>query len=223
MNNETLLGMFKNIVNGLKTHDPELYEEIREDSAPEMTLEECGIDETVLPIILYEMKSRLNNRDFSLDEKLQPEYVNTATVGALIDDIRNDLTDTIKDPIVVYVDDEEENLYIFKRKFGKTFTLKTFSDPTEALAYIAKEPSVRLVITDEVMPGLRGNELCDNVHQIRPFMKFILITGNPEGDNNLMYRSLRANRFYDFIQKPVDFDSKREQYIEMIQSLINSY
>ena len=38
--------------------------------------------------------------------------------------------------MVVYVDDEEENLFIFKRRFGKDFPIKTFSDPHEALSFI---------------------------------------------------------------------------------------
>jgi DNA-binding NtrC family response regulator len=77
-----------------------------------------------------------------------------------------------------------------------------------------------LVITDEVMPKLSGNELCDAVKKSKPNLKFILITGNPNHDSDLMYLTLRKNRFYEFINKPVDFENKAEEYFSMIQSLI---
>lgn len=121
---------------------------------------------------------------------------------------------------VVYVDDETENIFIFKRRFGKHLNLKTFEDPVEALAYITTTPQVALVITDEVMPRLSGSQLCDETKKLKPNMKFILITGNPNQDDDLMYRSLRKDRFYEFINKPVDFDKYGEEYLAMIQGLL---
>jgi DNA-binding NtrC family response regulator len=123
--------------------------------------------------------------------------------------------------MVVYVDDEEENLFIFKRKFGKKLNLNTFSDPIKALEFIQNSEDVRLVITDEVMPKMSGNELCDRVHLTKPLLRFVLITGNPNSDGDLMYRALRKNRFYEFINKPVDFDTKGDEYLGMIQGLLN--
>ena len=79
---------------------------------------------------------------------------------------------------------------------------------------------MKLVITDEVMPGMSGNELCDAVHETKPLMKFILITGNPNSDGDLMYRALRRNRFFEFFNKPVDFESKGEEYLTLINRII---
>jgi hypothetical protein len=51
-------------------------------------------------------------------------------------------------------------------------------------------------------------------------MKFILITGNPNSDGDLMYRALRRNRFFEFFNKPVDFEAKSEEYLGLINRII---
>jgi len=187
---------------------------------PDKTLDQYGFDIISFGELVRELEDRFDGRDLNLESFLIPENFFDLTIGQLCEHIQSRVERKIKNPIVVYVDDEEENLFIFKRKFGKDFNLKMFSDPKNALDYIASEPDVSLVITDEVMPGICGNQLCDEVRKIKPYIKFILITGNPEGDQNLMYKTLRGNRFYDFIQKPVDFDGKRDEYIKLIGSLL---
>ena len=71
------------------------------------------------------------------------------------------------------------------------------------------------------MPALSGCKLCDETKKAKPNMKFIMITGNPNHDGDLMYKSLRKDRFYDFINKPVDFDKNGEEYLAIIQGLVD--
>ncbi len=184
-------------------------------------LSDLGLDVVTLPEILDDLKSRLSGRELRVQDLLYPDVLNTLTIGDLVERLSSELRTGPRNPIVVYVDDEEENLFIFRRKYGKRLQLKTYSDPLEALAFIKASPDVALVITDEVMPNLNGNALCDAVKASKPAMKFILITGNPNNDGDLMYRTLRQNRFYEFISKPVDFEGKGEDYFNMIQSLIH--
>lgn len=185
-----------------------------------MPLSDLGLDVVTLPDLIHELKRRLDGKDLGLDDLLGPEEMNTATLGILVDRVTASFKPDSADPIVVYVDDEEENLFIFKRKYGKRLNLKTYSDSREAAEFIIENGDVRLVITDEVMPNLSGNELCDLVHKSKPFMKFILITGNPNSDGDLMYKSLRKNRFFEFINKPLDLEGKGEEYFGTIASLI---
>jgi CheY-like chemotaxis protein len=146
---------------------------------------------------------------------------NYKTLGDMARHIQSSLHHGIPNPLVVYVDDEEENLFVFRRRYAKRLNLKTFSDPKEALEFIRNSQEVVLVLTDEVMPGMTGNQLCDEVHMTRPFLKFILITGNPSGDENLLHKSLRHGRFYDFINKPLDFDGKGEEYFESMNRVVS--
>ncbi len=142
-------------------------------------------------------------------------------LGDVAKDIVASLHHGIPKPVVVCVDDEEENLFLFRRRYGKRLNLKTFTDPLEALVYIKSSPDVVLVLTDESMPGLTGNQLCDEVHKYKPILKFILITGNPGGDQNLLHQTLRHGRFYDFLNKPLDLERKGEEYFESMNRVVS--
>lgn len=221
MGSKEIYDILKDIVQGLARVDNS-FRPLPEAYVPEMTFEEAGLDLATLPEILSELKGRFNGKDLALESLMAPEAVNTSTMADLVERIRNGLTPIhIRDPIVVYVDDEEENLFVFKRKFGKRLNLKAFTEPLKALEFIKSEDKVRLVITDEVMPRMSGNELCDAVHVTKPSMKFILITGNPNNDGDLMYKALRRNRFFEFINKPLDLEQKGEEYYQLFQGMIS--
>jgi CheY-like chemotaxis protein len=216
-----LYGIIKEIIAKLSSRDPS-YSALPETLDPETSLDDLGLDITTLPEVVADLESRLGGRDLKLGGILNPSDLNTMSIGDLLKQVGLSLAAGRKNPITVYVDDEEENIFVFKRKYGKRLNLKTFTSPTEALAFIKASDDVALVITDEVMPGMGGNELCDAVHAFKPLMKFVLMTGNPNSDGDLMYRSLSRNRFYDFINKPVDFEKKGEEYFAMFQRLLAS-
>jgi CheY-like chemotaxis protein len=182
-------------------------------------LEAYGIDEVVFSDFIDDVEIRLGGRRLNLEIFLNRQEYSNLSFRKLLDHLVKVLTNRIKKPLVVYVDDEEENLFVFKRKFGKELNLKTFTDPQEAFQFITSDSDVALVITDEVMPGMNGNLLCDKVKEIKPAMKFILITGNPDNDDDLMYNTLRGNRFFEFIRKPMDLENKGNEYLKMIQGL----
>lgn len=190
------------------------------DIRPDQTLDQLGLDLIVFTDVVDEFSRRFDGRQFNLDSFLVPEEYFYLTLGKFLDTVAKASRTANRNPVVVYVDDEEENLFVFKRKFGKEFQLKTFTDPLQALDFVRTNPEVALVITDEVMPGLSGNQLCDEVKKTQPNMKFILITGNPNGDGDLMYRSLRGSRFFEFLNKPLDFDRKGEDYLKTIRALL---
>lgn len=190
------------------------------DIQPDKTLDELGIDLFAFADIAEEFSRRFDGRQFHFDAFIVPQEYFYLTLGRFVDSVVKATRPATKNPEVVYVDDEEENLFVLKRKFGKELNLKTFTDPDKALAYIKSNPAVALVITDEVMPGMNGNELCDEVKKTQPNMKFILITGNPNSDEDLMYRSLRHSRFFEFLNKPLDFDRKGADYLKTIKALI---
>lgn len=193
-----------------------------DDLHPDLALETAGIDLIAFSDISEELGQRFNGKNFHLDQFMVPEEYHFLTVGMVLDRLMNGSRTMVKNPEVIYVDDEEENLFVFKRKFGKDLNLKTFTNPMEALEHIRKNPEVGLVITDEVMPKLSGNELCDEVRKTKPNMKFILITGNPNQDDDLLYRSLRQNRFYEFISKPMNLEQNGKKYLSIIKNLLNS-
>lgn len=184
------------------------------------SLETLGIDLLNAQDYFTRLESRIPSKAFKVPAGLGERLQGFANLGELADHLMEKGFGRPSPKEVVYVDDEPENIFIFKRRFGKHLRLKTFEDPAQALEYIIRSPDVGLVVTDEVMPGMGGNQLCDATHKVKPGMKFILITGNPNSDEELMYRSLRKGRFYEFINKPVDFEGKGEEYLSMMQGLL---
>lgn len=219
MNTERAYAIIRDITAALEARG-ETTKTLAAEPQPEATLYELGVDLTAFSELVEELSLRFNGKDFHLQGYLIPEEYYYLTVDKLMATIVAAFKTTSKEPEVVYVDDEEENLFVFKRKFGKKLKIKTFTDPKTALLYIQRSEDVRLVITDEVMPGMSGNELCDAVHETKPLMKFILITGNPNSDDDLMYRALRRNRFFEFFNKPVDFEAKGEEYLALIDRIV---
>jgi CheY-like chemotaxis protein len=220
MNREDIYLLLRSAVEDIRKEDDEIESLPLELSEEDKLLSSYNFDISSLGQLQRLIESRLDGRNLNFECFMIPENFYKFTIKNILDEISNVTAPVQKNPIVVYVDDEEENLFIFKRKFSKDLNIKTFTNPAEALAFIVSNQDVALVITDEVMPGLKGNQLCDEVHKVKPFMKFILITGNPENDSDLMYNTLRKNRFFEFFQKPVDFDKKREEYLNMIKGII---
>ncbi|MDB5106304.1 MAG: two-component hybrid sensor and regulator [Fibrobacteres bacterium] len=220
MDHSSLYVIVKEIISGLSAKD-QYFKSLPDQLDETVLLNELGLDIITLPDLAEELKTRLGGRDLGIERLLNPTDVNSMTLGQFLAHIQSALAPKKGTQTVVYVDDEEENLFIFTRKYGKRLSLKTFTDPLKALEYIRNEESVGLVITDEVMPNLTGNQLCDEVHKSKPKLRFILITGNPNSDEDLMYRTLKKNRFYDFINKPLDFERKGEEYFNLIQGILS--
>ncbi len=219
MDKEAIYAILKDIVAQFGVKDPS-YQALPEVLVESTSLNDLGLDITSLPEVLSELQIRLGGRALHLEDMLNPADLNVMTLGELLGEIHSALNHHVTKPVVVYVDDEEENLFIFSRKFGKQLNLKTFTDPVAALEYIKSDGNVVLVITDEAMPHLNGNALCDAVHQVKPTVKFVLITGNPNSDGDLLYRSLRKNRFYEFINKPLDLEKHGDEYLALFKGVL---
>ena len=79
---------------------------------------------------------------------------------------------------ILVVDDEDEVREILAETladFG--YAVLTASSGEEALALLAREGGVAMLITDVRMPGMSGLELADQVRRTWPEMKIVLISG----------------------------------------------
>lgn len=229
MNQERVLAILREVFARLSRENPS-FSPLPGNLDEGTTLASLNVTDANIGELARELRNRLGGIALNVElmYRMQKAFGGTtagqnqyATLGDMVRHIQSGLHHGIQNPLVVYVDDEEENLFVFRRKYGKRLNLRTYANPNEALAFIKDSPDVVLVLTDESMPGMSGNELCDLVHLTKPFLKFILITGNPGGDENLMHRSLRHGRFYDFINKPLDFDKQGEEYYESMNKVLS--
>ncbi len=73
----------------------------------------------------------------------------------------------------------------------------------ECLEHLALHPA-DVVVTDVLMPGMSGLELCQKLHELHPEVLAIVITGQSALDTAI--GAIRAGA-YDFIAKPVKVDA----------------
>ncbi len=106
---------------------------------------------------------------------------------------------------ILVVDDEKIVAFFLSEtlaELGLEYQVETASSAEDALNKIALEP-FSLVITDLRMPGMSGLELIDQVRQISPGTRTILITAY--GDDEVEAEARRLG-VYDYITKPFQMD-----------------
>ncbi|HEV7554310.1 MAG TPA: response regulator, partial [Kofleriaceae bacterium] len=104
---------------------------------------------------------------------------------------------------VLVVDDDPDTAALVReglRKHG--FHAHAVTSPTDCLEQL-RSGAVDVLVTDAIMPGMSGMELCERVARDYPDTHTIMITGESRVD--IAIASIRAGA-YDFITKPVKID-----------------
>ena len=109
---------------------------------------------------------------------------------------------------ILCVDDEAIILLSMKqelkRRFGGRFNVETALDASEAQAVIdelsAREIDTALVISDWLMPGVRGDQFLVELHARKPAIKAILVTGH--ADEAAVERARREAGLAAALRKP---------------------
>lgn len=111
---------------------------------------------------------------------------------------------------VLYVDDEENNLFSFKATFRKKYNVITSTNGNDALDII-RNNQVDIIISDQRMPGLTGVEFLEKVIEINAEPMRILLTGY--SDMNAVIDAVNKGKIYHYLSKPWD-QKVLEQTIE---------
>jgi DNA-binding NtrC family response regulator len=80
--------------------------------------------------------------------------------------------------VLIVEDDPYVRECLYRRFTAEGWQAREYANPTEALGWAAAHP-VDLLLTDVVMPGMKGTELVTKVQSIRPDTRAILISGYP--------------------------------------------
>ena len=117
---------------------------------------------------------------------------------------------------ILYVDDEESNLRIFKDTFRRDFEIITAISAFEALKYLEKE-LVDVVITDQRMPGMTGVELLREINlrytDIPP--QRLILSGYAEDIE--IKKAFNQYKLSKFIPKPWDYDELKKIIVNSIK------
>jgi response regulator RpfG family c-di-GMP phosphodiesterase len=100
---------------------------------------------------------------------------------------------------ILYVDDEENNLFSFKATFRLKYRVLTALSGDEALKLLATN-TVNIVITDQRMPEMTGVEFLEKVLQDFPDPIRILLTGY--ADMNAVVDAVNKGKIFHYVAKP---------------------
>lgn len=85
--------------------------------------------------------------------------------------------DTNNSGQVLYVDDEDSNLTLFKFAFGRKYNVITASSGQEGLRHLETHSPIKLVISDMKMPLMNGIEFIKRVKELRSDLPCAILSG----------------------------------------------
>jgi len=105
-------------------------------------------------------------------------------------------------PLILIVDDEELMLSVLETTLSGQYRLLAAHDGNEALSVLDKE-TVHLVISDVMMAGVNGLELCRRIKSRLEYAQIpvVLLTANPSVDAKIQGLELGADAY---VEKPFD-------------------
>jgi response regulator RpfG family c-di-GMP phosphodiesterase len=100
---------------------------------------------------------------------------------------------------VLYVDDEENNLFSFKAAFRRIYDIFTATSAAEGRK-ILEEHEIEVVITDQRMPGMSGAEFLESIIPDFPEPMRMLLTGYT--DIQALIDAVNKGQIYRYMNKP---------------------
>ena len=100
---------------------------------------------------------------------------------------------------ILYVDDEENNLFSFKAVFRVKYQVYTAISGDEALKILAEKP-IEIIITDQRMPNMTGVEFLEKVIEKFPDPMRLLLTGY--ADMNAVVDAVNKGKIFHYLSKP---------------------
>ncbi|MBN2893465.1 MAG: response regulator [Bacteroidales bacterium] len=117
---------------------------------------------------------------------------------------------------LLYVDDEESNLRIFKDTFRRKFNVYTAISAKEGMK-ILDENQIDLVLSDQRMPEMSGVEFLKYTLDKYPEPNRILITGYT--DFGAIENAINSARIFQYVQKPWE----EKHLLDIIDDALNTY
>jgi len=121
---------------------------------------------------------------------------------------------------VLYVDDEENNLFSFKATFRIKYQVTTAISGDEALKILETKP-VHIIITDQRMPEMSGVEFLEKVLLKYPDPMRILLTGY--ADMGAVVDAVNKGKIFHYLAKPwneeeldITINRAYEKYLEKV-------
>jgi len=112
-------------------------------------------------------------------------------------------------PTLIYLDDEEINLILFREMFKKDFEIFTTTNPGEAIEHV-KSNTPEYVLTDQLMPIMTGVEFLKTLksQEAAPESMKVIISGfTQEGEVD---EALETQLIDHFVSKPWSYQNLKD-------------
>ncbi|MDR0262780.1 MAG: response regulator [Sphingobacterium sp.] len=100
---------------------------------------------------------------------------------------------------ILYVDDEENNLFSFKATFRLKYNVFTAISGADAID-IVKNNQIHIIITDQRMPEMTGVEFLEEIIKINAAPMRILLTGYT--DMAAVVDAVNKGKIFHYLNKP---------------------
>lgn len=118
-------------------------------------------------------------------------------------------------PRLLFIDDEEINRSNFQQTFSREYEILLAATGEEALALIAEEDGLALILADQRMPGLSGAEVLARARELAPHAERIMITGYSEPED--IMAAINQGHVYRYILKPWASEELRIAIIQGVE------
>jgi len=122
---------------------------------------------------------------------------------------------------VLYIDDEEVNLRVFKSAFRRDYNIYTALSGEKGLK-IVDEEDLQLIVTDERMPGMTGCEFLKKVYQKIPSKPPNRIVLSGFSKTKDIEEAKKKYFLYMFIAKPWESDELKDIMDEAIINALDT-
>ncbi len=102
---------------------------------------------------------------------------------------------------ILYIDDEVNNLLGFKATLRKEYQIFTASNEAVAFRVLEEHPDLRIIFSDQRMPGRSGTALFEEIRERYPLPVRILLTAYTE-DLNTVVDAINKGNVYRYARKP---------------------
>ncbi|MEQ9467451.1 MAG: response regulator [Ekhidna sp.] len=111
-------------------------------------------------------------------------------------------------PSLIYLDDEEINLILFKEMFKKDFDIFTTTSPETAIQYV-KDHNPDYILTDQLMPVMTGVEFLKELRElgVSSVMRVIISGFTQEGEVD---EALETKLIDEFVSKPWSYQNLKD-------------
>lgn len=134
---------------------------------------------------------------------IHPEAVNTPTftISTMSDEPQEEITP--QKTHILFVDDNEDLVYIIRQHLAHTYRVATASSAEEALKILQTDHTISLIISDIVMDGMNGYDFCAILKQTLEYshLPVILLTAKQTAEDQIVGYKIGADAY---LTKPFD-------------------